>query len=247
MDLEAFFTLHHNLPREGPGSDEATLEALRRLPPLPPSPSILDLGCGPGRQTLVLARQLQTPIVAVDFHQPFLVRLQQEAAAQGLSDFVITRHANFEVLEDSPETIDLIWAEGSIYILGFAPGLRLWRPLLRDGGFMVVSEATWLTEDPPAEALEFWREAYPTMTTVEENVVRATEAGYEVIDHFLLPQNGWWDEYYNPLIERSTLLRRQPHLTPALVQVLDENEQEIDIYQRYGDTFGYVFYLMRKV
>ena len=35
MDCEAFFLLYRDLPREGPGSDEATREALRRLPRLP--------------------------------------------------------------------------------------------------------------------------------------------------------------------------------------------------------------------
>lgn len=46
-----FFLVHRGLPREGPGNDAATLQALRRLPPLPASPRVLDLGCGPGAQT----------------------------------------------------------------------------------------------------------------------------------------------------------------------------------------------------
>jgi hypothetical protein len=53
MDLPPeFFFRHRDLPREGPGTDECTQEALRLLPPLPPQPRVLDLGCGPGAQTL---------------------------------------------------------------------------------------------------------------------------------------------------------------------------------------------------
>ncbi|MHC4698125.1 MAG: class I SAM-dependent methyltransferase, partial [Planctomycetota bacterium] len=109
MDMEALFTLHSDIPREGPGSDEATREAIRRLPPLPSQPRILDLGCGPGKQTLVLARHFRTPIIAVDFHAPYLDCLRQSAEAEGLSDLVITRLGRMEELEERPGSVDLIW------------------------------------------------------------------------------------------------------------------------------------------
>ena len=32
----------------------------------------------------------------------------------------------------------------------------------------------------------------------------------------------------------------------ALAEVLDDTERELDIFDRYGDSFGYVFYLMQK-
>jgi len=76
--VEAFFRLFDELPRHGPGSDDSTREALRRLPPLPAAPRVLDLGCGAGRQTLVLARELGAPITAVDLHAPFLAKLGYE-------------------------------------------------------------------------------------------------------------------------------------------------------------------------
>lgn len=246
MDMEAFFTLHCDIPREGPGSDEATAEAIRRLPPLPSGPRILDLGCGPGRQTLVLARHFQVPIVAVDFHAPYLDSLRRSAEAEGLSDLVETRLGRMEELEEPPGSVDLIWIEGAIYIVGFAEALRLWHSLLRDNGLLVASEATWLTDDPLPEAQAFWHEAYPAMTTVEGNIRTAAECGYEVLDHFTLPQSAWWDEYYTPLSERAARLRPEAGANPALAYVLDDLEREIAMCDRYGDAVGYVFYLMRK-
>ncbi len=246
MDLEALFALHRDIPREGPGSDEATREAIRRLPPLPSEPRVLDLGCGPGKQTLVLARHFQTPIIAVDFHAPFLDRLRQAAEAEGLSDLIVTRLGRMEELEEPPGSVDLIWIEGAIYIVGFAEGLRLWRRLLRDDGLLVASEATRLTDDPPAEARAFWHEEYPAVTTVDGNIRIANECGYEVFDHFTLPQSAWWDEYYTPLKERIARLRHESDTHPALVRVLDDTEREMAICERYGDSFGYVLYLMRK-
>lgn len=245
MDLEAFFALHCDLPREGPGTDEATREAIRRLPALPPSPRILDLGCGPGRQTLVLARELNAPVTAVDLHEPFLVQLKKAAAAEGLSDRITILQADMGSLPDAPGSIDLIWSEGAIYNLGFANGLHLWRSLLRDGGIIVASEATWLQKNPPAEVAEFWQQEYPAMTAIAANIKTATDAGLEVFDYFVLPRSGW-EEYYQPIRERIAMLRPQAANNPALARVLAEHDREIDMCDRFGDSFGYVFYMMRK-
>ena len=164
MDMGAFFTLYCDIPRAGPGSDEATRQAIRRLPPLPSAPPrILDLGCGPGKQTLVLARHFQTPIIAVDSHAPFLDDLRRSAEVEGLANLVKTRLGRMEELEEQPGSVDLIWIEGAIFVVGFAEGLRLWRPLLRDDGLLVASEAAWLTDNPPAEAETV---SHPTQRTV---------------------------------------------------------------------------------
>src|SRR5688572_18401972 len=98
MIPESFFLLHSGLPREGPGSDDSTRQALRRLGALPAEPRVLDLGCGPGRQTLVLARELGAVITAVDAHAPFLKELEAAAASQGLGHLIRTRCADFGAL-----------------------------------------------------------------------------------------------------------------------------------------------------
>ena len=54
---EIFYDLYAWLPRAGPGDDESTERALGLCEDLPVAPHALDVGCGPGRQTLVLARR----------------------------------------------------------------------------------------------------------------------------------------------------------------------------------------------
>lgn len=245
MSVEAFFRLFSGLPREAPGSDALTREALRRLPRLPESPRVLDLGCGPGRQTLVLARELGVPITAVDNHAPFLAELEAQAERQGLRHLLRTRCADFGQLQDAPGSYDLLWSEGAIYILGWAEGLKRWRPLLAPGGLMALTEATWLTDAPPAEAVAFWREAYPTMGTVASNAAVAREAGYEVLDTFPLPASAWWDEFYRPLQERMAALRTEARTDPALAEAITSAAREVELYARFGDAYGYVFYLLR--
>ncbi|GFO63114.1 MerR family transcriptional regulator [Geomonas paludis] len=57
MKMEYFFELFNDLPRQGPGCSEATLRALELLQGLPSKPSVLDIGCGCGMQTQILARE----------------------------------------------------------------------------------------------------------------------------------------------------------------------------------------------
>jgi trans-aconitate methyltransferase len=243
---DAFLLLHTDLPREAPGSDDCTREALRRLRPLlPDSPRVMDLGCGPGRQTLVLARELAVPITAVDSNAPFLNRLESEAAAQGLEHLVRTRCADFGALEDAPGSVDLIWSEGAIYFLGFGEGLRKWHPLLSPGGLLAATEATWLTDSPPAEVAEFWREAYPRMGNLATNSAKARDAGFELLDTFVLPASAWWDEYYRPLRARMASLQERARGDLDLATAIEETEREISLYERHGTTYGFVFYLLR--
>jgi serine/threonine-protein kinase HipA len=243
MPDDPLFLLHDGLPREGPGSDACTAEALHRLPPLPADPVVLDLGCGPGRSALVLAETLRAKVIAVDLHAPYLDRLARAAAERGLSHLIEPRLADMAAPGVGPGSVDLIWSEGSAYALGFAEALRLWRPLLKPGGLTAVSECSWLVDDPADEPRAFWASAYPAMGTVAENRRRAGAAGLEVLETFVLPASAWWDEYYSPLLDRIAALR--PSADAGLAAILDEAGREIDLFRRHGGDFGYVFYLLR--
>lgn len=244
MAIDALFRLHEGLPRQGPGSDACTREALRRLPPLPPQPGVADLGCGSGRPTLVLAQALRTRVVAVDVHGPYLEQLAKAAARRGLSDLIEIRQADMASPGLPPGALDLLWSEGAIFILGVAEGLALWRPLLASRGLAAVTECSWLTGDRPDEAVQFWQAAYPAMGSIADNVARAEAAGFEALDLLTLPPAAWWDEYYTPLEQRCAALRSTPD--PDLRAVIEETGREIELYRRHGHAYGYVFYLLRK-
>jgi SAM-dependent methyltransferase len=241
---EALFRLFETLPRQGPGSDGCTREALRRLPALPAAPRVLDLGCGAGASTLVLAATLRTRVVAVDMHQPFLDQLRAAAQARGLAPLIEPRCADMRAPGVPPGSVDLLWSEGALYLLGFEQGLRLWRPLLAPGGCLAASECSWLRADPPAEAAAFFRAGYPGMAGIPENLERARAAGFDAIDHFTLPPAAWWDEFYTPLEQRMAQLA--PDADPALAAMIEETRREIGLYRLHCDSYGYVFYLLRR-
>ncbi len=242
---EIFWAIHRDLPREGPGSDEATRQALAMLPDLPAAPRILDVGCGPGAQTVVLARESGGLVTAVDNHQPFLDDLARRAAQAGVSERIQPLNASMFDL-DFTEPFDLIWSEGAIYIIGFERGLRQWRSLLKPGGFVAVTDLTWLKPNPPAEVAAFWQTECPELATIEENQGRLTAAGYRPLGHFVLPESAWWDHYYNPMAARITMLRQQYQGNEAAQRSLDGEEAEIELYRRYSPWYGYVFYVMAR-
>ncbi|MEV4383080.1 class I SAM-dependent methyltransferase [Streptosporangium sp. NPDC049644] len=122
--VTAFFALHDGLPRQGPGSDATTSRLLALAGPLPPRPRVLDIGCGPGRASLVLAEEAAAQVTALDLHQPFLDELTRAAAARGVGHAIRTIRASMADLPFPSESFDLIWAEGSAYHIGFDTALR---------------------------------------------------------------------------------------------------------------------------
>jgi serine/threonine-protein kinase HipA len=244
MSPLAFQSVYSGLPRYAPGSDPSTRKALGLVPGLRDSPCVLDLGCGAGRHTLELARQLKTKIVAVDLNRSYLDELAAAASEAGLADLIEIRRASMDKLKEPAGSIDLIWSEGAAYNIGVAQALELWRPLLREGGVLAFTELTWLADDPPATAVRYWAQAYPDMTSVAGNRLNAEQAGYKMLDTFTLPVEDW-QAYYEPLKRRIAGLRAQAIDWSDLAAVIKSVETEIGIFEQFGDSYGYVFYILR--
>jgi len=240
-----FFEVHAGLPRQGPGRNLYTARAFQMIPPSERG-RILDIGCGPGTPTLELARLGAGPVIGIDTHLPFLHELVTRARAAGLGSSVSAVCASMENIPFPDGSFDIFWAEGSIYNIGFERGLRSWRTLLRPGGYGALHEAAWLRPDPPEEIREFWKAMYPGMTTVEECLRMIAACGYKKIAHFALPPEAWWEEYYGPLQENILRLRKRYEGDPRALAVLDEEALEVDMFRRYGDYFGAVFFIMRR-
>lgn len=243
---EVFWEVHSGLPQEGPGSDEATAQALTLIRGLPAQPKILDIGCGPGRQTMVLTRMTGGHVTALDTHSPFLDELNRRARDNGVEGQVTTVNRSMTSMAFEPESFDLVWSEGAIYIMGFEDGLRAVWPLLRRGGALAVTEISWFTDKPSAELKAFWGEAYPPMTAVPNNLSTIEKSGYKLIDHFPLPDSAWLDGYYGPLEERVAQLRRKYAGQRDKLACLDMEVLEIEMFRKYSAEYGYVFYIMRK-
>ena len=242
---EAFVELHRELPRQGPGDDASTLRALAMCGELPDGPEILDVGCGPGMQTVALAGATDGVITAVDLHEPFLDQLRERAAAAGVGERIATLSADMGALPFVPASFDLIWCEGAMFIIGIETALGSWRPLLRPGGYLVFSDLMWLVPDPPNEIHGFLSELDPGLTTVAGNLARVEAAGYEVVGHFTLPDRSWWADYYDPLAERIPATREKYADDEAALATLAQQADEMVMRRKYPDAYGYEFIVAR--
>jgi len=234
-----FMTVFQGLERWGPSSDADTLKALSTLPTIPTK--IIDIGCGKGFSTRLLAKYTQAEIVAVDNEQSALDELGERLTEQGLDTRVTLSCASMTVLPFAPESFDCIWSEAAAYIMGVEQALSQWRKLLTDSGFMVVSDLVWLTDNPSQEAVAFWEGEYPDMQTIEKRVGQMRQAGFDVIDHFTLSEQAWHD-YYQPLKARVAEVQASMPNSNAIADI----EREIAIYERYLGEFGYHMFVLRK-
>ena len=235
--------LFGDMDKLSPGDDGLSLYVLRSLPEHRFG-VVVDAGCGAGRQTFVLANELKTPIDAVDSYQPFLDRLKVRSQEKGVAQLVRTHRMDMKDIPVVFSTIDLLWAEGAAYNIGFANALATWAKTIKPNGFAVVSELCWLRDKIPEAVREFFRSGYPEMQSVPQNISAAETAGYKIFDIHTLPKEAWIKDYYDVLEPRAKSLVN--HSDVAVRDFAIETLKEIDTFKISEDSYGYVFYVLQR-
>lgn len=243
--MEFFFKIFGDLPKQGPGSRENTLRALNAIPGHQDFKNILDVGCGTGRHTILLAKNTSANITALEFYDQQIETLTRNIGKAGLVDRVKIVQGDMHDLSFMSEKYDLIWSESSIYNIGFENGLTYWKNFIKDGGYLAVSEAVWLVDTPAEEIKKWWHGLYPGITSVDENIKIINRCSYELVTHFLMPKNVWWDGYYD-ILEKKAASYENEELNAEQQEVIDAVKLEIDMFRKYSDQYGYAFFVMRK-
>lgn len=246
--MESFFSIYENVARKGPGDYKSTRRAYELCKDLPDTPHILDIGCGSGTNAIDLATMSTAHITAVDLYEPYVLETRHNAEAAGLGDRITAETGDMANLHYKPESFDAIWSEGAAYIMGFDAALTYWKQFLKPNGYMALSEAVWLTQktDASEELRSFWDEAYPAMRDSEANITAIKKAGYELLGHFVIPQEDW-DIFYDNL---------ELHVNKVAPDYADDVDghtileiihREIELYRKYKGYYGYEFYVMQLV
>lgn len=246
MSSNIFFEIHSNLPREGPGRNKYTRKAYNMLPKIK-NPKILDIGCGSGDPTIELAKISKGTVIGIDIHQPYLDSLDEKIIKEKLENRVKAINQSMFNIDFPKESFDIIWSEGSIFIIGFKKGLLEWKQYIKLNGFLVVHEMAWLNSNPPAEIYNYWRKIYPEITTIPKNLEIIKKCKYKIVGYFPLPKNAWWDLYYNPLEKRINFLKEKYSDKPEILTVLNQEQQDINMYKKYNRWYGSAFYILQKL
>ncbi len=232
---EAFFQLHADLPREGPG-EPADVAWAARIAGLKDDARICDAGCGPGADIAALrALSPRGRITALDAYDGFV----QAARARLGDDPAVTLRTGDMAQIEGP--FDFIWCAGALYFLGVRKGLESWRKALAPGGAVAFSQVCWFTDSPPEAARAGWSD-YPDMTD-EAGVLDAIgAAGYDCLATRRL-SDAAWEAYYGPLDRRVAALA--PGKNEAMRQVLEDARAEAALWRRHRDAFGYLLCVVR--
>jgi ubiquinone/menaquinone biosynthesis C-methylase UbiE len=201
-----------------------TRKAFQMLPKLE-KPRILDIGCGSGVPTIELAKLSDGEIIGVDINQSLLDELNRKIEEEGFSSRVKTVKCSLFDMDFPDESFDIIWAEGSIWIIGFEKGLKEWNRLLKPNGFLVVHDE---------------------IKTVSNKLKKIPSCGYKLIDYFSLPEDAWWTKYYKPLEIRIKELHMKYENNSDALKTLKKYQNEIDMVKRNPREHSSAFFVMQK-
>ena len=247
-ELDLIIDLHKNSERQGPGSEKDTLKALGFLEfPADKKLRIADIGCGSGGQTITLAENLNGLITAVDLIPDFLNELYEKSQKLGLTEKIITLERSMDDLPFSKSEFDLIWSEGAIYNIGFENGIKKWKDYLKAGGYLAVSEITWITKSRPQEIEEFWKAEYPEIDVASNKIKQLENNGYSLVGYFYLSQDSWIENYYKPMEARFEAFLKRNDNSELARKVVNNNKAEIDLYEKFKDYYSYGFYMAKKL
>jgi SAM-dependent methyltransferase len=245
--LDLIVEIHVGLERQGPGSLEMIVKALSFLDNLDKISRVLDLGCGTGGQTMTLAQNITGNIIGIDGLPDFIDIFNGNAKKLNLQERVNGIVGSMENLSFQKEEFDLIWSEGAIDNIGFEKGIKYWNGFLKKNGYVAVTCPSWLTDERPAEIEKFWTDAGSELDTIGHNISIMQKSGYNFVATFTLPEKCWTDNYFIPReVEVKVLLEK--YTGNKTVETFIENMRyEVELYSKYKQHYGYVFYIGKKI
>ncbi|MBU1941087.1 MAG: class I SAM-dependent methyltransferase [Candidatus Thermoplasmatota archaeon] len=187
---------------------------------------ILDVGCGSGVPTIELAKISDGHIIGIDIDETSLNLLRRKIQETGLNNRVSVIKDSIQAMDFPEESFDIIWAEGSIFVMGFEKSIKKWRRFLKPNGFLVIHDEN-----------------------KDKNIKLGliTKYDYAIIAQFELTANLWWLEYYTPLEQLIQKFRHKYPDESELNNELNNDQIEIDKCKSNSIVFSSFFVIMQKV
>lgn len=247
FDFSMIADFFRRVSRQGPGGEWETRLATSLLPEFKPADiTIADIGCGTGSQTFVLADEYSGAVIhAVDLLPDMIESVRRQSEEKGGIDRIHSVQASMDCLPFAPGSLDLIWAEGSIFVMGYENGLKYWRQFLKPGGFVAVTDCSWLSGERPAD-MSWINDNLPEIDSIANKIAQMEAVGYEPFAHFALPEECWTTNYYEPMRPAMDEFLRDHGNSADARAFVGRLKEEMAYYEANKSAFGYVFYIGRK-
>ena len=196
---------------------------------------------------MVLAQKIAGTIIGLDQFKAFIDVFNDTAKKLNLQDRVHGIIGSMDDLSFEKGEFDLIWSEGAIDTIGFEHGLSYCNGFLKKDGYIAVTCPSWLTNEPHPEIEKFWAEAGSSLDTIDHNVSILKKTGYEPIETFALPASCWTNNYYMPREAADKMLLEKYPGNQVVKEFIENNNYEVELYSKYNQYYGYVFYIGKKI
>ena len=250
FDVNLICEYYSHFDRQNPGTPEITKKALsfiENIDALSELSQIADIGCGTGGQTITLAQHTTANIIGIDLAPIMIEKFNKNMIENNLQKRVQGVVGSMDNLSFKNEELDMILSEGAIYNIGFERGLKEWNKYIKKDGYIIVSDASWFTEDRPSEITDFWMGAYAEIDTIPNCMSKMQKAGYIPIASFIVPEYCWTDNFYGSHISFQDIFLKKYAGNKAVEEFIAYERYEAQMYNKYKKYYGYVFYIGKKI
>ena len=195
-----------------------TRKAFHQIPKID-NPLILDIGCGSGVQTLELASQSNGKIIAIDIDELVITKLRKRIGERNLTNRINVENCSFRKMKFSEESFDTISAEGVGGFINIETSLKEWKRFIKPKGFLVLHDDA---------------------RRLSSKLKVISKYNYTMIGHFMLPEDAWWKDYYQPLEKQINLLMKKYQSNPTILEALKKHKGEVDNFKKNPQTSGFV-------
>lgn len=171
------------------GSMEATRQLLA-MARVEEGEFVLDVGCGVGATPVYLVKERGCRVVAVDLLTTMVHQARERAARQGAEGSIVFAAADARRLPFADGAFDAVIMESlNVFFEQKLQAVREYARVTRSGGYVGMTEMTWLSEPSPKTADYYRRTVYADALQTHQWKALLEEAGLEDVEAHAEPVN----------------------------------------------------------
>ncbi len=224
-----------------------TKKVLKQIHLKEPHPAVANIGFGKGNECLLLAKHYSN-IVAIEGNAGYIEEFTKRVEKENLKDKIQIVSSSLENLSFENESFDLILSEGGINYSDFGSRINSWKPFLKNGGYLALSELCVFKDvELPYDLADYLCDSYPFrgIETTDYKIEQIKNAGYKLCGQHKLPDSCWFDFYRDKTNCYEEMPQRWKNSREGN-QVAEYIEEAKYFYTMYKEYFGYIYFILRK-